>query len=395
MPRRIFITVAEVSGDKHAAQLIRALRTLEPDIVVEGFGGPEMAAAGVKILYETTRGAAMTLHGVKRVFEVSRLLKQADRYYRDVKPDLQICVDSSAMNLHFARVAKRAGISVMYYVAPQVWASREGRVKKIRQYVDRLACIFPFEEDYFRNHGVNATYVGHPLFDELPRDRTPKPASERFPNRPPVIGIVPGSRQSEVRANLAHLINVAQRILASFPEATFLIPTTAAAHPLVTEMLGHGLETRVTAKQDAFDELIPQCDLCLCKSGTSTLHVAAWNVPMVVVYRVNRMLWHLAGRRLVKTKKIAMVNILAGQRDLVPEFIPFSDPRTVADCAIDLLKYPEKLEAQRADLARLIAPLDHPGASLNAAKLAMELMGSRAATDSARVPAVETADARL
>src|SRR5436190_2442570 len=372
MPRRIFITVAEVSGDKHAAQLIRALRTLEPDIVVEGFGGPEMATAEAKILYETTRGAAMTLHGVKRVFEVSRLLKQADRYYRDVKPDLQICVDSSAMNLHFARVAKRAGIPVMYYVAPQVWASREGRVKKIRQYVDRLACIFPFEEEYFRNHGVNATYVGHPLFDELPRDRASKPASERFPNRPPLIGIVPGSRRSEVRANLPDLIDVARRILANFPEASFLIPTTAAAHPLVTEMLGHGFETRVTAKQDAFDELISQCELCLCKSGTSTLHVAAWNVPMVVVYRVNRILWHLAGRWLVRTKKIAMVNILAGQKDLVPEFIPFSDSEAVAECAIDLLKHPEKLEAQRAALAKLIAPLDRPGASLNASKLAME-----------------------
>jgi lipid-A-disaccharide synthase len=123
-----------------------------------------------------------------------------------------------------------------------------------------------------------------------------------------------------------------------------------------------------------FDSIIPRCDLCLCKSGTSTLHVAAWNVPMVVVYHVNTILWHVIGRWLVKTKKIAMVNILAGQKNLVPEFIPFSDPQAVADCALDLLKHPEKLEAQRAALKELIAPLDKPGASMNAARVAIELM---------------------
>src|SRR5437588_5782011 len=128
MPRRVFITVAEVSGDQHAAELIGALRKLDPGIIIEGFGGPQMAAAGATILHETTRKAAMTFHAVARVFEVSRLLKQARRYYRETKPDLQICVDSSAMNLHFARVAKEEGVKVLYYIAPQLWASREGRM---------------------------------------------------------------------------------------------------------------------------------------------------------------------------------------------------------------------------------------------------------------------------
>jgi lipid A disaccharide synthetase len=197
---------------------------------------------------------------------------------------------------------------------------------------------------------------------------------------------VPGSRKSEVRANLPGLIHIAGAIRKSFADARFLIPTTTATHSLVTEVLAgitgfqpvpsdaHGLETLVTTKRDAFDELLSKCDLCLCKSGTSTLHVAAWNVPMVVVYHVNPFLWQLVGRWLVKTKKIAMVNILAGQRDLVPEFIPFSDPHAVSDCAIGLLKHPEKLEAQRMALKKLIEPLDRPGASMNAAKVAMALI---------------------
>jgi lipid-A-disaccharide synthase len=377
VPRRIFITVAEVSGDQHAAELITALKQLDPEIMVEGFGGPEMARAGGNILYETTSKAAMTFHAVKRVFEVSRLLKQARRYYLEQKPALQICVDSSGMNLHFARAAKECGVPVLYYIAPQLWASREGRMKKVREFVDHVACILPFEENYYRSHGVTATFVGHPLFDELPADRG-RGAGARFPETPAVIGIIPGSRKSEVAANFPHLLDVMKRVLVKFPEARFNIPTTAAGEPVVAKFLEQEkeLSLRTTVKRDAFDELISQCDLCITKSGTSTLHVAAWNVPMIVVYRVNPLLWHLAGRWLVKTKRIALVNILAGQIDLVPEFIPWYGPSDeVAECAIDLLEHPEKLVAQREKLAELVKTLEKPGASMNAARIAMELMG--------------------
>ncbi len=385
MPRRVFITVAEVSGDQHAAELIRSLKQLDPEIIIEGFGGPMMAEAGANILYETTRKAAMTFHALKRVFEVSRLLKQARQYYLEHKPNLQICVDSSGMNLHFARAAKEAGVKVLYYIAPQLWASREGRMKKLIRDVDHVACILPFEEAYFRGHGATATFVGHPLFDELPKDRS-RGTGPRFPDAPPVIGIIPGSRKSEVAANFPHLIEVMQQIRAEFPEVHFNIPTTEAGSILVEEMLKKGtlvfadkgespLFESVTVRRDAFDEMVSPCDLCITKSGTSTLHVAAWNVPMIVVYRINPILWHLAGKWLIKTKKIALVNILAGQIDLVPEFIPWNGSNEpVAECAIDLLKHPEKLAAQRRNLAGLIATLDKPGASMNAAKIAMELM---------------------
>lgn len=373
MARRVFITVAEVSGDQHAAQFIRALRQLEPDVIVEGYGGPEMAAAGATILHETTTRAAMTLHGAKRVFEVSRLLKDAQRYYREHRPDLQVCVDSSAMNLHFARVAKECGIPVLYYIAPQLWASREGRIKKVRAYVDRLACILPFEEQWYRDRGMNATFVGHPLFDKLPPDRLTRSDGAPFPARPPIIGVVPGSRKSEVSANFPGLIEVMRAIRASFADATFLVPATAAAEPVVRELL-LGLDLPVTVKTDAFDELIPQCDLVLCKSGTSTLHVAAWSVPMVVVYHVNPLIWHLVGRWIVKTKQIALVNVLAGQRELVPEFVPFTNPGAVAECALDLLKHPEKLVAQRAALRELVSTIDKRGASVSVAKMAQEMM---------------------
>lgn len=373
MPKRVFITVADASGDQHAAELIRALRQLDPTVEIEAFGGSKMAAAGAKLLEETVGKAAMGWRGALRILEARRWMKRLEQRYRQQKPDLHICIDSSAINLPFAKLAKQSfGVPVLYYIAPQLWASREGRIKQVRAYVDRVACIFPFEESFYRDRGVNATFVGHPLFDEMPNDRTP-PKGPRFPEVPPTIGIIPGSRKSEVSANLPHLVEVMNAIIAQFPDAEFLIPTTAASHAMVMKTLAGRSDTSV--QQDGFDELIPRCDMVICKSGTSTVHVAAWRIPMIVVYRINPVLWHAIGRWLIKTKKIAMVNILAGQVDLVPEFVPwYGSNRPVIDVATAMLQNPSQLVEQRQKLDALMKTLDQPGASLNAARVAMELM---------------------
>src|SRR5687767_12701325 len=195
-PRRVFITVAEVSGDRHAAQLVAALRSLDPQLIIEGLGGPEMAASGATIHRETVGNAAMGWRGALRAFEVLRLLRWTREHFKTNRPDLLVGVDSPSMNFHFAKLAKSLGIPVLQYVAPQLWAWREGRMKKVRRWIDRLACILPFEEEYFRRHGVNATFVGHPLFDSMPEHRD-APPGPRFPDRQPVIGLLPGSRKSE------------------------------------------------------------------------------------------------------------------------------------------------------------------------------------------------------
>src|SRR5437879_2786252 len=227
MGRRIFITVAEVSGDQHAGHLAEHLRELNPHLLIEGHGGPEMAEAGVIVHHETTKRAAMAYQAAARAGEMWKLFRWTKKYFDERKPDLQICVDSPAMNFHFAKIAHERGIPVLYYIAPQLWAWREKRMKKLRRWVDQVACILPFEEAYFRKHGVNATFVGHPLFDELPPGRSMR--LERrvgFPHRPPVIGIIPGSRTSEVTANLPHLIAVMHSIVDRYPEIRFLIPAT-------------------------------------------------------------------------------------------------------------------------------------------------------------------------
>jgi lipid-A-disaccharide synthase len=387
MPRRIFITVAEVSGDKHAAQLIRSLKQLQPDLIIEGLGGPEMVAAGAIIHRNTVTKAAMGWRGLLRAFEVMTLLKWTRRHFEANRPDLHIGVDSPSMNFHFARIAHDMKIPVMQYVAPQLWAWAKWRMKKLRRWVDQVACILPFEEQWFRGHGVNATFVGHPLFDELPPGRGAT-LRDPAPTTTPVVGLLPGSRRSEAEGNFPGLLSAAQRICQDFPGASFLVPTTPATHPIVQRELAGRPTNNLTVGLNLFDEMVPRCDLCLTVSGTATLHVAGFGVPMIVVYRAGRLVWHAAGRWLVPTRTFALVNLLARQdptlksngtpaNHVVPEFVPwFGSGHQIAAPALDMLHHPEKLAAQRDQLQQLIRQLDHPGASDKTAKLALQMMGA-------------------
>jgi lipid-A-disaccharide synthase len=400
MAKRIFITAAEVSGDLHASHLIESLRALDPTLIIEGHGGPRMRAAGATIHTETTANAAMGLSGVGRVKEMFALLKWTRNHFKSQPPDLQICVDSPALNFHFAKAAHAVGRPVLYYVAPQLWAWREGRMKKLRKWVNKVACIVPFEEAYFRSHGVNATFVGHPLFDELgekshPASDTPKPVRD-FGDAP-VVGLLAGSRRGEAAKNFPRMLDVARQIRERFPGARFLLPTTEATNPIVQGHLDalppssilHPPSSHFDVRQDAFDDFVPRCDLVVTVSGTATLHVAMHNTPMVVVYHGSPVLWNLVGRWLINTRTYAMVNLLSADPQLassgrvtremhvVPEFVPWYGPtEPAARCVIELLSHPEQLAAQRERLAALVRKLHHPGASMNTARMAMELLGA-------------------
>jgi lipid-A-disaccharide synthase len=381
MSRRVFITVAEVSGDQHAANLARSLRELDPTLLIEGHGGQAMLAAGVTIHNETVRDAAMSIHGATRALEMWRVFQWTKKYFDGNRPDLLICIDSPDMNLHFAKIAHKRGIPVLYYVAPQLWAWRKYRMKQLRKRVDELACILPFEEEYFRRHGVKATFVGHPLFDQLPSAREPAKAPYAG-DRPPVVALVGGSRKSEAVANFSALLEVARRICAEFPGATFLAPTTAGTTPIVRPLVEEFNRTMgaevVQFAEGEFDRMLPRCDLSLTVSGTATLHVAGHGVPMIVVYRGSPWLWHLLGRWVVKTRTYALVNLLNDSAEhIVPEFIPWlGSVEPMALCAIDFLRNPKKLAEQREKLHQLVRKLDKPGASMNVAKMAMGMMGA-------------------
>jgi lipid-A-disaccharide synthase len=396
MTRRIFITVGEASGDQHAASLVRELHAMDPDIIVEGIGGPAMAGAGAMVHFDTVQRAAMGLKAILRFAELRRILKWTRTHFRDHPPDLLICIDSWAMNSHWAKLAYRLKIPVMYYIAPQVWASRPGRIKRLRRYVDRIACILPFEEKFFHEHGVEATFVGHPLFDDLPAQKPDNP-DHRFPHRPPIIGVLPGSRSSVSRENFPHLLEVCDQILEAYPSATFLIPTMPATHDVIKGLLeekysgkpsapenGNGLQTigPFSFGLNRFNDLVSQCDLCLTVSGTATLHAAVHGAPQIVVYRINPLYWHLFGRWIVRTRTYSLVNLLNDSRQyIVPEFIPwYGSNQRVADKALEYLRNPQLLAEQRDRLRNLIRGLNRPGASRNVARLANDLMLGRAST---------------
>lgn len=372
MARRIFITLAEASADQHAAHLARALKSLDSSLLLEGLGGPRLREAGVTVHHDMVARAAMGFRAAFRAAEVHRLLKQTRALYAANKPDLHICCDSWSMNVHFAKLAREHGVPVLYYIAPQTWASREGRVRRMRELVNHVACIWPFEEPYFRRHGLHATYVGHPLFDELPADRPLKPLLPE--GSPPVIGLLGGSRSSIAKQNFPRQLEVARRTAAAFPGTQFLVPTTPATHEIVTS-LSAGFPN-LTIQLHGFDQMVPRCDLCISVSGTATLHAAAYGTPLIVVYRVHPLAWHLVGRWVVKTRTYSMVNYLSGHpTHIVPEFIPwFGDAGPVSDLAISYLRSPAQLQAQRQELLKVIRPLDRPGASVNAARLALQLL---------------------
>jgi lipid-A-disaccharide synthase len=232
--------------------------------------------------------------------------------------------------------------------------------------------------------------VGHPLFDELPLDRAGR-NGERFPQRAPVIGLLPGSRTSEAQQNLPHLLDVAAKIRAEFKDASFVVPTTVATDPVAEESVRKWPGLPVEIGRDQFDEMVPRCDLCLTVSGTATLHVAGFGVPMIVVYRSNTVQWNAGGRWLIRTRTFALVNLLANKgadalpaAHVVPEFVPWYGSNVpLANAALQMLREPERLEQQREKLRALIASLDHPGASDRTAAMALEMIagGKRASTD--------------
>lgn len=381
MGRRVIITVAEASADAHAGRLVRELLTLDSSIQVDALGGSKLRDAGATILHETVSKAAMGLKAFTRAAEVRRLLIDTRQRYKKQKPDLHICCDSWTMNKHFAELAKSMGVPVLYYIAPQAWASRESRVKKLAKISDSLACILPFEEKWFRDRGVNATFVGHPLFDELKIDwtRFDPHLSRDFTNHPPTIALPCGSRAGVARANFPRQLEVARLIRKEFPTSKFIVPTTEQTHDVVMSFLD-GVDF-VSARRDSFDELIPMCDLAITTSGTATLHIAAHGVPMIIVYAGHPVLWHSFGKYMIRTRTFGLVNLLANDgvddpsKHICPEFIPWYgsiDP--VANRAIGMLKNPSDLSGQKSKMKPMIERIARSGASNRVARMALELM---------------------
>jgi lipid-A-disaccharide synthase len=375
----IFLSVGEPSGDMHGAALIRAIRKLIPGCGFVGVAGPRMQAEGCRAIADLTQHASMLLGSVRLLGRGWRALRAAKHQITERRPALGVMIDSPMLNLAVARQLRRRGVPVLYFIAPQTWAWAEYRIRKVARRVDRLAVILPFEEAYFRRHGLEATYVGHPLFDTL-ADRKPDQGliDQLRSGARSVIALLPGSRRQVVREVLPGQLEVADQLTRRFRGMRVVLSLAGeAVRPDVEELVA-GSGVRVQIHEGHNGELLTAADLVLVASGTATLEVAYYHKPMIVMYNHQRLLYNLIGRRLITTEFLSLPNIIAGRR-IVPEFMPYyRSTAPITALAVELLSYPWKLERTSNELRELMAPLVRTGASDNTARIVAEMIAGQA-----------------
>jgi len=357
---RIFLVAGEASGDLHGASLIRALQKALPAVQCEGLGGHRMAEAGMALRHDLAGEAVMGFSEVVRAFaSIRRVFVETAAYLEQTRPEALVLIDYPGFNMRLGKRAKKMGIPVIYYISPQVWAWKKRRVHTIAAMVEKMLVILPFEEKLYTDIGVDCTYVGHPLLDHIARVETTGQYSGDL-----VIGLLPGSREQEVKRLLGTMIEVAQGIRQTRPEARFVVACADEARERQVRALAGDfpIETAVGATYEVLDA----AHFCLVASGTATLETALFGVPMVILYKVSPLSYWIA-RRVVDVAHIGLVNILAG-RGIVPEFIQDEAVAgKVLPCALELIEDSPARRKMVQDLAEVRETLGAEGASERAA----------------------------
>ena len=374
--KRILLSVGDDSGDLHAANLMRAMRELEPGVRFAGFGMAHMAGEGLEPLgEESSQGSAMWLHNLLRLGHFRRRLALCRDYLDRQRVDLVVPVDFGGFNLYLCREAAARGIPVFYYIPPQVWAHGRYRLKKLKKWVTRAGLIYPFEPELYRRHGVEAEYVGHPLFDELerspPSERVVEGLRRRFGQH--LIGIFPGSRRQEVRAHMPVLLETCRRMREAVPQASFALRCTANTRDVAEDLVrrdGAGMEVLDERVQPA--ELARASRACITKSGTITLEIAGQGTPMVILYRASPLVIFL-GYGLSHVPFVGLVNVLAGRMICPERAMVRADSGWVTEQALRLLQDADAYQACRRAILDVLDGFAEPGASARAARSALEL----------------------
>jgi lipid-A-disaccharide synthase len=317
----LFICAGEPSGDLHGANLIRALRQRRPDVECVGFGGERMAAAGCRLLYPLCQLAVMWFARVLAHAPVFlELLSKADRYFRHERPDAVILIDYPGFNWWLARRAHFHGIPVFYFVPPQLWGWAGWRVGKMRRFVDHVLCSLPFEEAWYRDRGVPARYVGHPYFDELPRQRLDDAfLTTQRSRQGAIVGLLPGSRTQEVERNFPTLVRTAVRVHERRPDARFLVACFKESHRQWMDRYLRRFTLPIQTWVGRTPEIIHLSRACVAVSGSVGLELVYHCTPSVVLYRVGTIDLRVA-RWLKTSKYISLVNLLA-DKEVFPEFL--------------------------------------------------------------------------
>ena len=349
---KILISAGEASGDRYAAELVAALRQRLPNAELFGCAGKRLREQGVRAVVETESLAVVgifeVLGHIPRIYgEFRKLLRAAEAE----RPDLAILTDAPDFNLRVAAKLHKQGVPIVYYVAPQVWAWRSWRVRKLRRLLDLLLCIFPFEEAWFNERGVRTVFVGHPLTQSLEPtvDRAAFLARYGLSDDEPILAILPGSRRGEAERHLPHVLGALDRLWRKRPLQAVLPASSTTGAAFFRQRIGG---RSVTIVENDTHNALAHCDLALVASGTATVEAALLGAPMVVFYRVTLASW-LVGRLLVHVPFYSMVNLLA-ERRLVPELIQGDcTAERLADEAEGLLSNQERLLSMRNELAAI------------------------------------------
>jgi lipid-A-disaccharide synthase len=395
-PLTIFFSAGEPSGDLHGANLIRQLQAKHPQVQAVGYGGPLMEAAGCRLHADLTALAVMGFLPVLSMLPKFRgLVGRAEEYFRQQRPDAVLLIDFPGFNWWIARRAKAQGIAVFYYVPPQIWAWAQWRVKKMRRLVDHVLCSLPFEEKWLRDQGCNATFLGHPFFDEVRRQELDPAFLEEHRRRAgPLVTILPGSRTQEVKMNLQTFLRAAAVVRRQVPQARFAIASFKESQAELARqaVAASGLEIEVCVGRTP--ELIQLAEVCMAVSGSVSLELLYQTKPTVILYHVRPWDYFLQSV-LRKVKYVTLVNLLVAdelfprdrspfdprQKDadrvLFPEYVTWQDrSRQIAAHLIEWLT-DAKARQERIDaLAQLKAKVGQPGASSRAAEYILKTLVS-------------------
>ena len=371
---KILISAGEASGDIHAAAVTAALKQIDSSVEVFGMGGDALRAAGGEVLFDIKdHGVMGFVEVIKKLPDLFKLRSDFARVMDERQPDCLVVVDYPGFNMKLAKVAHDKGIPVVSYIAPSAWAWNKGRAKNVAKIVDKVACIFPFEYDVYKEAGAPVEFVGHPLLDIV------KPAWERTeaeawvgkqPGHPLVL-LMPGSRLMEIEKMLPNLLAGAKLLKKQLPEVQFAMPRagTIPLELLQSKIKASGLDIKITEGHNY--DLFSVADLALATSGTVTLEAALCGLPSIIVYRTSALNAFIA-RRVINIPNIGLPNIVAG-RQILPELLQEDfTPANVAKTAMELLA-PERRPQLEADLAFMKARLGEPGAVKRVAQLILRI----------------------
>ena len=381
--KNVVIVAGEASGDAHAARLITELKKLDKTISVRGMGGDNLRKAGVDVFIDM---AELAVVGIVEVLLKYNLIKaELNKLKQDItanRPDLLILVDYQEFNQRLAAYAKSIGIKVLFYIGPQVWAWRPKRVYKMARIVDHMAVILPFEKALYKNADVDVTFTGHPLTNEVERDKTQQQARQQLAIEDAVtVGLFPGSRSGEIKRVLPILLETAQLIKAEKLGIQFVLPVASTVNQENFAPFKSELDAlSVVTINDQFYDVIQSCDVILTASGTATLEIGLLEVPMVIVYKVAE-LSHFILKFFVSIKHLGLVNIIPG-KEIVKEFIQQdAKPTDIAQEALQLLNDKTYYQSMKNELAKIRQQLrgevanDKPAnGSYNVAKLAYTML---------------------